>query len=104
MANVASNATSYREGENAHLHLDYTESKSTATNCIRFIERLPVPSGALAGQDKLIKLMPWQKELIKGIWPEVGHMRNEVLICIPRRKRQDGKSRWYHGVHAVESA
>ena len=72
------------DGDNAYLHIDYEESKSTAVNCIRFIECLPVPSGALAGEGKLIKLMPWQKELIRGIWHPSG-MRNEVLLSIARR-------------------
>ena len=76
-------------GDNAYLHIDYKESKSTAINCIRFIECLPVPSGALAGEGKLIKLMDWQKELIRGIWPEKGQPRNEILLCISRR---NGKS------------
>ena len=77
------------DGDNAYLNINYKESRSTATNCIRFIECLPVPSGALAGHAKLIKLLPWQKELIRGIWPEVGKPRNEVLLCIARR---NGKS------------
>lgn len=77
------------DGDNAYLHIDYQPSTSTATNCIRFIECLPVPSGALAGQGKLIKLMPWQRELIHGIYPDKGKPRNEVLLSIARR---NGKS------------
>ena len=77
------------DGDNAYLHINYEESSSTATNCIRFIECLPVPSGALAGQGKLIKLMPWQRELIRGIYPDNKKPRNEVLLSIARR---NGKS------------
>ena len=77
------------DGDNAYLTIDYKESKQTANNCINFIECLPVPSGALAGQGKLIKLMSWQKKLIQGIWPLNGKPRNEVLLSIARR---NGKS------------
>ena len=73
------------DGDNAYLRIDYPESDSTATNCIRFIEQLPVPSGALAGEGKLLKLMPWQRELIRGIWPVNARPRNEVLLSIARR-------------------
>lgn len=77
------------DGDNAYLHIDYEESPHTAINCIRFIECLPVPSGALAGEGKLIQLMDWQKKLIRGIWPIASKPRNEVLLSIARR---NGKS------------
>ena len=77
------------DGDNAYLHIKYEESKYTAENCIRFIECLPIPSGAMAGYGhghaKLIKLLPWQKKLIRGIWPKQGNPRNEVLLSIARR-------------------
>ena len=85
------------DGDNAYLNIEYEESPQTAVNCIRFIECLPVPSGALAGEGKLIKLMPWQKDLIKGIWPTHGKPRNEVLLSIARR---NGKSVTLAGILA----
>ena len=88
-ANKNSNSTRVRDGDNAYLHINYKESRHTGRNAIKFIECLPIPSGALAGEGQLIKLLDWQKEMIKGIWPEVGQPRNEVLLCIARR---NGKS------------
>ena len=88
MASAVRSSRSH-DGDNAYLRIKYKHSKLTATNCIRFIECLPVPSGALAGHSKLLKLLPWQKELIRGIYPEVGKPRNEVLLSIARR---NGKS------------
>ena len=70
-ANKKSNSTRVRDGDNAYLHINYQESRHTGRNAIKFIECLPIPSGALAGQGQLIKLLDWQKEMIKGIWPEV---------------------------------
>ena len=88
--NIASNK---HEGDNAVLRIQYEESKYTCENCIRFIECLPVPSGSLASLDpkkpNLIKLMPWQKQLINGIFPKYKPMRNEILLSISRR---NGKS------------
>lgn len=97
MAEVAkqSNTTRVRDGDNAYLHIDYQESASTSVNCIRFIECLPIPSGALAGEGKLIKLLPWQKQMIRGIWPAKDQPRNEVLLCIARR---NGKSVFLAGL------
>ena len=77
------------DGDNAYLHIDYKESKHTAINCQRFIECLPVPSGSLAGEGQLIRLLDWQKQLIKGIWPIGAPPRNEVLLSVARR---NGKS------------
>ena len=94
-ATVKGNTTRVRDGDNAYLHIDYRESSSTANNCISFIECLPVPSGALAGKGQLIKLMDWQKEMIRGIWPTDGQPRNEVLLCIARR---NGKSVFLAGL------
>ena len=90
-----SNSTRVRDGDNAYLNINYEESTSTAENCIKFIECLPVPSGALAGEGRLIELIDWQKEMIQGIWPETGQPRNEVLLCIARR---NGKSVFLAGL------
>ena len=73
------------DGDNARYHLIYEESKHTCENIIRFIECLPVPSGAMAGENQFIKLLPWQKELIKNVWPKRGRNKSEVLLCIARR-------------------
>ena len=56
-ATAKGNTTRVRDGDSAYLHIDYRESSSTASNCIGFIECLPVPSGALAGKGRLIELM-----------------------------------------------
>ena len=77
------------DGDNAFIRIRYPESKHTAENCCRFIECLPVPSGALAGEGKLLQLMDWQKKLIHGLWPITGAPRNEVLLSVARR---NGKS------------
>ena len=94
-ATAKGNTTRVRDGDNAYLNICYAESDSTADNCISFIENLPIPSGALAGEGKLIKLMDWQKEMVRGIWPSDGQPRNEVLLCIARR---NGKSVFLAGL------
>lgn len=73
------------DGANARYHIDYEPSPHTCENVINFIECLPVPSGALAGEGKLIKLMPWQRRLIENVWPRKGKNKNEVLLCVARR-------------------
>ena len=75
------------EGADAKLHLDYERSPHVWIDAKRFIECLPVPSGLLSGS--LLKLLPWQVQVLKGIWPPNSPPRKEVLICISRR---NGKS------------
>ena len=73
------------DGYNARYHIKYKESEHTYENIIKFIECLPVPSGALAGEGNLLKLLPWQKRLIKKVWARDGSYKNEILLCIARR-------------------
>ena len=56
-ANKHSNSTRVRDGDNAYPHIDYKESRHTGRNAIKFIECLPIPSGSLAGEGQLIKMM-----------------------------------------------
>ena len=51
-ANKNSNSTRVRDGDNAYLHINYKESRHTGRNAIKFIECLPIPSGALAREGK----------------------------------------------------
>ena len=84
-------------GDNATALINYEESPYTEENCIRFIECLPVPAGALATNGNLIKLLPWQKKLIRNIWRKNKPPRNEVLISVARR---NGKSCLLAGIMA----
>lgn len=77
------------DGANAKYLIKYRPSRHTWLNAKRFVECLPVPSGALAGDNQFIKLLPWQVEVLKGIWPEDKHPKNEVLVSVARR---NGKS------------
>jgi phage terminase large subunit-like protein len=64
---------------------------SRAERVIRFIETLPITSGAHAG--KQFKLRPWQKQIIYGVYATdkagVRYVR-EALITIPRKNGKTG--------------
>ena len=83
------------DGANAKYRIDYSPSQYTWANAQKFIECLPVPSGALAGDSKFLRLLPWQVEVLKGIWPTDSQPRNEVLISVARR---NGKSIFLAGI------
>ncbi|MCC6611175.1 MAG: terminase large subunit [Burkholderiales bacterium] len=58
---------------------------------VRFIERLPITSGLLAGTT--FKLRPWQREIVKAIYrtDRRGHrIVRQVLLTLPRKQGKTG--------------
>ena len=66
-------------------HIDYKASRYTHINCQRFIECLPIPGGHHCDGERTLKLLPWQVQILKGIWPTNKPNRTEVTISVARR-------------------
>lgn len=65
--------------------------KDRFERAIKFIERLPVTSGLLAGT--MFKVRPWQREILKGIYRTDRQGRRivrQVLITMPRKSGKTG--------------
>ena len=77
--------------------IKYKTSQYTYLNCKRFIQCLPIPGGHHANGERTLKLLPWQVQILKGIWPPNKPNRTEVTISIARR---NGKSVFLAGILA----